>query len=296
MGVAVTPQTESAGDARFRAFAESALDAIISANRQGNIVYLNRSAEGMFGYAAEELVGQPLTVLMPERFRDAHREGLRRHLETGETRVIGRVVELAGRRKDGTEFPIELSLARWNLGEEAFFTGIIRDVSERKRLEEERRHRERLEVRSKMQVGPVWRSLFLTLGAGAAVVLYRAGIHAGSMTYAFVREGRQPETESDTVDAFSEYLAESGLCVPAGVILEADPPRLVFRTKESFESAELGGKTGGTACHYLRGLMCGFASELLKRRDLVCVESSCEAKGDAACTFEVHQFPVYGRR
>src|SRR5437867_10143098 len=72
---------------------------------------------------------------MPERFRDAHQQGFKRHLETGEAHVMGKTVELAGRRKDGTEFPLELSLASWGTSEGIFFTGIIRDITERKRAE-----------------------------------------------------------------------------------------------------------------------------------------------------------------
>src|SRR5206468_1044250 len=76
-----------------------------------------------------------LTLIMPERFRDAHQQGFKRHLETGEAHVMGKTVELAGRRKDGTEFPLELSLASWGTSEGIFFTGIIRDITERKRAE-----------------------------------------------------------------------------------------------------------------------------------------------------------------
>src|SRR5207302_1156101 len=79
----------------------------------GDITYFNPGAQRIFGYTADEVSGKPLTTLMPERFRDAHRAGLARYLATGEARVVGRTVELAGRRKDGTEFPLDLSLASW---------------------------------------------------------------------------------------------------------------------------------------------------------------------------------------
>jgi PAS domain S-box-containing protein len=121
---------------RFRAVAETATDAIVSADKHGHITYFNPGAERIFGYAARDVVGKPLTLLMPERFHAAHRQGLARFLTTGEARVIGRTVELVGRRKDGTEFPLELSLSSWKKGEEVFFTGILRDITERKRAEE----------------------------------------------------------------------------------------------------------------------------------------------------------------
>jgi PAS domain S-box-containing protein len=124
-----------ASEERFRNLAESASDAIISANSQGNIVYFNRAAELTFGYSSSEVVGKSLTLLMPERFYEAHRLGLERFLRTGEARVVGKTVELAGMRKDGTEFPVELSLSSWNTNEGTFFTAILTDITERKRAE-----------------------------------------------------------------------------------------------------------------------------------------------------------------
>lgn len=121
---------------KFRALAENAKDAIIFADEQGNITYFNPEAERAFGYSAAEVAGRPLTMIMPERFHEAHRQGLRRFLSTGETRVIGRTIELAGRRRDGSEFPLELSLASLKTGEGTLFTGILRDITARKRLEE----------------------------------------------------------------------------------------------------------------------------------------------------------------
>jgi PAS domain S-box-containing protein len=128
--------TLRASEERFRAVAETAKDAIVSANGRGDIIYLNSAAEQVFGYSAREVFGKPLTLLMPERFHDAHRQGLKRFVSTGEARVIGRTVELAGRTKQGREFPLELSLSTWSSAGEPFFSAIVRDVTERKRTEE----------------------------------------------------------------------------------------------------------------------------------------------------------------
>jgi len=136
-----------ASEERFRALAVTANDAIISADRHGNITYFNPGAERIFGYAATEVSGQPLTVLMPERFRDAHSAGIARYLATGEARVVGKTVELAGRKKNGAEFPLELSLASWRRGSEVAFTAIIRDISQRKQTEATlRRHTTQVEA------------------------------------------------------------------------------------------------------------------------------------------------------
>ena len=121
---------------RFRAVAESATDAIVAADKSGHITYFNQGAERIFGYAARDVISRPLTLLMPQRFHDAHRQGLARFLTTGEARVVGRTVELVEQRKDGTEFPLELSLASWKARGDTFFTGILRDITERKRAEE----------------------------------------------------------------------------------------------------------------------------------------------------------------
>ncbi len=135
---------------RFRAVAETATDAIVSADKRGHITYFNPGAERIFGYAARDVIGRPLTLLMPQRFHDAHRQGLARFRTTGEAHVIGRTVELVGQRKEGTEFPLELSLASWKAGGDTFFTGILRDIAERKRLEQEiQQHSVALEAANK---------------------------------------------------------------------------------------------------------------------------------------------------
>ena len=122
-------------EARLRAIVETASDAIIGADQGGGVIYWNPAAEAIFGYTAEEMTGQPLTRIMPERFRDAHTAGMRRLATTGHSRVIGQTLELAGLRKDGTEFPLELTLASWKSGAELFFTAIIRDATWRKQAE-----------------------------------------------------------------------------------------------------------------------------------------------------------------
>jgi len=121
---------------RFRSLVESATDAIILADQQGSIVSWNRGAQAIFGYTKNEIVGQPLTALIPARYHAAHRQGLERMRRGGEARVIGRTVELHGVRKDGAEFPLELSLATWQTREGQWYSGIIRDITERKRTEQ----------------------------------------------------------------------------------------------------------------------------------------------------------------
>ncbi len=121
---------------RFRSVAQTASDAIISADHSGRIVFWNRAAENMFGYSAEEARGKPLSMIIPERFRTPHLEGMQRVAATGESRMAGKVVDCAGLRKDGSEFFLELSVATWQTKEGAFFGGICRDITERKQAGE----------------------------------------------------------------------------------------------------------------------------------------------------------------
>ncbi len=144
-------------EARQRSVLETASDAIVTMSADGRILSFNRSAEHIFGYTAAELIGKPVTVLMPERFREQHVAGLRQYLTTGEARVIGRTVELAGLRRDGDEFSLELSLAVVRQGSTTFFTSILRDVTERKRAKDalERLVRE-LEVKTREREGFIY--------------------------------------------------------------------------------------------------------------------------------------------
>jgi PAS domain S-box-containing protein len=123
-------------EAKFRSVMESAIDAIISGDAEGRIRSWNSAATALFGFDEAEVIGQPIELIIPERFRKRHQEGIRRVSAGGESRVIGKTVELAAIRKEGTEFPVELSLATWLLDEKRYYTGIIRDISERKQAEQ----------------------------------------------------------------------------------------------------------------------------------------------------------------
>ena len=122
---------------RHRVLAETASDAIVTINERGDIVYVNPSTVKMFGHATSELIGRKVTMLMPESFRHLHNRSFARHVQTGRRYMNWDRVELTARHSSGTEFPIELSLAESNVAGRKFFTGIIRDVTERKNAEAE---------------------------------------------------------------------------------------------------------------------------------------------------------------
>jgi PAS domain S-box-containing protein len=123
-------------EAKFQALAENAQDPIVSGNSQRNIIYFNKEAQRVFGYEAGEVLGKPLTVLLPERLRSRHRERIEQCLGAGESHVVGRKVDVICQKKNGAEFPVELSLGSWTTEEGSFFTGIFRDVTEQKRAQE----------------------------------------------------------------------------------------------------------------------------------------------------------------
>lgn len=128
------------GERRFSSIVKSANDAIIVADNSGNIVLWNKAAEKIFGFTMDEMIGESLELIIPERYRALHQAGMNRFIETGQPKIMGKKTEVEGLGKNGKEFPIELSLASWQTEEGLFFTSIIRDVTERKHIEKKMEH------------------------------------------------------------------------------------------------------------------------------------------------------------
>jgi PAS domain S-box-containing protein len=118
-----------------RVIADTASDAIITIDEQSTILFINRAAEKIFGYTRAELIGQSMTMLMPEYLRHLHRGGLKHYLSTGARHISWDAVELPGLHKDGREIPLELSFGEFAEDGRRFFTGIARDITERRKLE-----------------------------------------------------------------------------------------------------------------------------------------------------------------
>jgi PAS domain S-box-containing protein len=130
-------------EARKDAVLRTALDAVITMSHDGTITEFNPAAEAMFGYERHEVLGRPLAeLIIPERFRDAHRQGLARLVSSGESKVMGRRIEIAALRRDGTEFPVEIAIARIPVVGTPMFTGYIRDLTERRQAEQKLRESE----------------------------------------------------------------------------------------------------------------------------------------------------------
>ncbi len=127
--------------ARLRAIVETAVEGIITIDEDGTIESVNPAAERLFGYSAGSLLGQNITMLMPPPHNEKHDRYMERYMRTGEARIIGIGREVTGLRKDGTVFPMELAISDVVLPDRRLFTGIVRDISERRTAEKRERQR-----------------------------------------------------------------------------------------------------------------------------------------------------------
>lgn len=145
----------TANEERLRIINDNAADAIVCANDDDKIYAWNKKAHEIFGYTAEEAKGKPIhSLIVPERHREKAAKGLKLFFKTGTGPVIGKTLELAALRKGGTEFPVELSVAAMNIRGHWHATAIIRDITARKKMEDELKSRlEQFERLNKLMVG-----------------------------------------------------------------------------------------------------------------------------------------------
>ena len=132
-------QTQLENDRRFRFLAQATPDGILLINQAGAIIYWNQGARNIFGYGDEEVLGKPSAMLLPEQDRETHRRGIDQLWQTGESSVLGRSFESRGLRKDGNIFPTEISISFWKTAEGVGYGAIIRDITEKTRIEQELR-------------------------------------------------------------------------------------------------------------------------------------------------------------
>ncbi|MEZ6109906.1 MAG: PAS domain S-box protein [Pirellulaceae bacterium] len=146
------------GDARLKAIVNTAVDAIVTIDEKGIIESINPACERIFGYASHELIGRNVSMLMPSPMADEHDGYLSEYLRTGIARIIGIGREVVAKRKDGSELPVDLAVSELWLGERRLFTGIIRDITDKKRSEERALQAERLAAIGQMMTGMVHES------------------------------------------------------------------------------------------------------------------------------------------
>ena len=121
---------------RIRAILQTAVEGIITIDERGTVESANPAAEKLFGYAASEIIGRNVSMLMPSPYREEHDSYLSRYLQTGQAKIIGIGREVVGRRKDGTSFPMDLSVGEVRLAGRRMFTGILRDITVRRQAEQ----------------------------------------------------------------------------------------------------------------------------------------------------------------
>jgi len=139
-------KSPSGRDAFLRMLLDTAIDAIVAIDERGTVMVFNEAAERMFGYAADEVIGHNISMLMPAPWVGEHGGYLTRYRRTGERRIIGIGREVQGRRRDGTVFWLELALGEGMVDDQRTFVGILRDITQRREQEDQmRRYQERLE-------------------------------------------------------------------------------------------------------------------------------------------------------
>ncbi|OOG73002.1 adenylate/guanylate cyclase domain-containing protein [Algoriphagus sp. A40] len=120
---------------RFQVICSSKNDAIITSDESKRILFWNKGAEYIFGFTSDEAIGQPITLIIPHELHHSHNEGMERMNQGKEPRVLGKVLELKAVKKGGEEFPIELTLGSWDNDGKRYYSGIIRDITEKKKAE-----------------------------------------------------------------------------------------------------------------------------------------------------------------
>ncbi len=133
----ITEQQLKESEAKARSILETTVDAIITIDPRGGIKSFNKTAEKLFGYRSSDVIGKNVRILMPEPYRGEHDDYMNRYLDTGQRKIIGIGREVTGRRKDGSNFPMYLAVSEVKLPDQHIFTGIVRDISEQRRLEQE---------------------------------------------------------------------------------------------------------------------------------------------------------------
>jgi two-component system sensor kinase FixL len=200
-----------ASEERYRSVVDSAVDAIIVIDHLGRVESLNVAATRLFGFSAAEVVGQNVNMLMPEPYRSEHDQYLKRHLSTGERHIIGIGREVTGRRKDGSTFPLQLSVGEMAIDGEKKFTGILHDLTERVRLETQLREQEALKRLGEMAAVVAHEVKNPLTGIRGAVQIIGGRLPAGSRDAEVIKE------IVARIDALNELMKD--------LLLFARPPR-----------------------------------------------------------------------
>lgn len=162
---------------RTLAIVDNIVDGVIVADAKGIIAEFNKSAEGIFGYSADEVLGKNITMLMPESYSNRHNQYIDNYIETNDPKIIGTGRELEGLRKDGTVFPMRIAVGELHLGAEKAFAGIVADISGQKNLEAQLHRAQRMEAVGQLTGGIAhdFNNLMGVMLGNAEILLDQAG-------------------------------------------------------------------------------------------------------------------------
>lgn len=216
---------------QLRAVLNTAVDAIITIDRRGHIVSVNPATLKMFGYSEEELAGQNVKMLMPSPYHEEHDGYLQRYHETGEKRIIGIGREVVGQRKDGSTLPVELAVSE--MPELGLYTGILRDVTERKRYEEELEHlvEERTEELQKAQAELVKNERLAVLGELAGGVAHELrtplGIIRNAVYFLEATADGEDAEQREVLDEVKRAVTSSDYIISELLDYVREPPKIL---------------------------------------------------------------------
>ncbi|MBI3864986.1 MAG: PAS domain S-box protein [Planctomycetia bacterium] len=222
--------------ARIESVMNNVIDGVITIDESGRAESFNRAAEELFGYTAAEVIAQNVNILMPEPFHGEHDGYLSNYLRTGEAKIIGIGREVEGRRKDGSTFPMDLAVSEFWLNQRRYFTGIVRDITERKLAEATLRRQAALLHAVNDNTSEL---IFMKDRAGRltyanAATLRVIGMTAEQALGSLDRENFQVPAEHDAISANDRSVAEKGRSLTTEeTYTSADGRRRVFLSTKS---------------------------------------------------------------